>query len=90
MQTIKPSSKYVFAKADVVETKTASGILLPEGKQEKPKTGTIINCGDGVTGYAPEDHIIYKSYGATEIKLNGDPFLLINEEDILGKVVDVG
>jgi chaperonin GroES len=70
------------------ETKTTSGILLTTASVEKPKLATVINVGENVTGFHPDDQIIYKSYSTTDIQLNREEFFLVAEEDVLGVVVE--
>ena len=89
MQTIKPSKYQLFAKPLEAEVATKSGILLTDNSKDKPHMATIINVGSAVTQYTPNDVIVYKEYAMTEIKLNGDDYLLIAEDDIQGVVVEV-
>lgn len=89
MQTINPANDQIFAKPDEAETKTKSGIILSENVAEKPKTAVVINVGKDVKQFSRDDRIIYKPYAMTDIKLNNDDFILIAEEDVLGKVVEV-
>lgn len=88
MQTIKPSKDQIFAKPDEVVTKTKSGLYISEQAAEKPQTANVINVGESVTQYEPNDKIIYKSYAMTDVKLNNEDFIIIAEEDVLGKVVE--
>lgn len=89
MQTIKPNKTQVFAEPDEAETVTKTGIILTQSAQEKPKTAKVINVGDKVTFLKPKDKFAYKPYAATEIKLNNKEYLIIDEEDVLGVVLDV-
>ena len=87
MQTIEPGSIFLFCKPDEAETKTKSGLLLTDQAAAKPKTAQVINVGTDVKGYRAKDTIVYKSYATTDIKLNGEDYLLLSQEDVLGKVV---
>lgn len=89
MQTIAPTKGQVFAKPLEAITKTASGILLGDKSAEKPKMAEVVNVGEGVTAVKSQQVFVYKSYAATDIKLNAEDYLLIAEEDILGVVLDV-
>ena len=84
MQTIKPAPKQLFCKPEEAVTKTASGILLDQKAAEKPRTAEVINVGDKVTAFSPHDKIVYKPYSTTDIKLNGEDFFLVPEDDVLG------
>lgn len=87
MQTIAPAPGQIFAKPDEAEAKTKSGLLLDTKSAEKPRTAKVINVGDGVTFYRPNDTIVYKAYAPTEIKLEGVEYILVAAEDVLGKVI---
>lgn len=89
MQTIKPSNTQLFAKRADKEKVTNSGFYVSEQAAERPQTAEVINVGDGVKQFASGDTIIYKSYSTTEIKLNGKEYLLVDESDVLGKVIEV-
>lgn len=87
MQTIKPSANQLFCKPDEVEEKTVSGLYIDKRTVDKPKTATVINVGSSVKEYSSNDKIVYKPYTTTEIKLNNEDFIIVAEEDILGKIV---
>lgn len=89
MQTIRPNKSVIFAEPDEPDEKTKSGIILSQTAKEKPKTATAINVGDTVTSIKPHDRFAYKPYAGTEIKLNNKEYLIIDEEDVLGVVLDV-
>ena len=91
MQTIQPSKEYVFIEKEEAnpEGKTKSGILIPNSAVEQLNIGTIINKGANVEDmYQPKDKIFYKPYAVTEVKVNDKPYYLVNQEDIIGKIVD--
>lgn len=83
---IQPLADYVVAQAEEAATKTASGLYLPGGAQEKPKVAKVVAAGKDVKGLKAGDKIIYKSYSQTEIKLDGEEYLLVKEEDVLATV----
>lgn len=87
MNTIRPNQDYIFAKPTKAETKTASGILLDK-PVEHPQTALVINTGKDVKDIKPNDLILYKKYGTNEIKLNGDDYILVKQEDVLGVVIE--
>lgn len=87
MTTIQPSKDYIFAEPTETVTQTASGIYLSKGGIEKPKTATIINVGDNVEWYKPNDVIYYRAYSSADISLGGKDYLLINQDDVLGREV---
>lgn len=84
--TLQPLGDYVVATAEAAETKTASGIYLPENAAEKPKTAQVVAVGPAAKQVKVGDRIIYKSYSNTDIKVEGTDYILVKEEDILATV----
>lgn len=90
--TIRPLGDRVLVQRVEAEQKTAGGILLPESAKEKPKEGIIIACGEGKTLDSGErstfsvkigDRVLFTSYAGTDVKFEGDEYLIMREEDIL-------
>lgn len=90
---IKPLADYVVAQQEEAETKTASGLYLPDKAQEKPKVAKVLAVGPGKVGDDNErvplevkagDRVVYGGYSNTEIKIGGQDYLLIKEENIYG------
>lgn len=95
MSAIKPLADYIVAVAEVASTKTASGLFLPNGATEKPKVAKVVAVGPGKVGDDNErvpmtvkvgDRILYKNYSETEVKVDGAPYLLVKEEDVLATI----
>lgn len=95
---VKPLGDKILVKRDEAETKTSSGIFLPETAKDKPKTGTIQAVGTGAlnteTGeriplsVKKGDRVIFSSYAGTEVKLDKETLLIMSEDDILAVVED--
>ncbi len=83
---IHPLGDYVVAQDEVAESKTASGLYLPDNAKEKPKTAIVVAAGPGVKQVKIGDRIIYKSYSTTEVKVEKTDYLLVKEEDVLATV----
>ena len=93
---VRPLHDKIIVRRDEAETVTESGIFLPEGSKERPKTGTIEAVGDGKlnteTGdrtplsVKSGDKIIFSSYAGTEIKLDGEELLIMSEDDVLAVI----
>lgn len=92
---ITPLGDKVLVKRLEAEEKTKGGILLPDTAKEKPKEGKVIAVGSGRlldNGKRAEfqvkkgDRILFSSYAGTEIKIDGEEYLLMPEEDILAIV----
>jgi len=88
MQTIRPARGYLFCKPEEAIKKTASGILLSENSAEKPKIAEVINIGADVKDVKQKDNIVYKSYATSEVKIDGEEYFLIAQDDVLGFIVD--
>jgi chaperonin GroES len=83
---LTPLSDYVVAQGEEAESKTASGIYLPDNAQEKPKTAKVVAVGPNAKQIKVGDRIVYKSYSTTEVKLGKDEYILVKEEDVLATV----
>jgi chaperonin GroES len=82
---IKPLSDRVLIEPVAAETKTASGIFIPDTAKEKPQKGTVVAVGNGKKDYTMTvkigDSVL--KYAGTELKLDGKDYLIMREEDIL-------
>lgn len=83
---LKPLGDYVVAVAEEAETKTASGLYLPDKAQEKPKTAKVVAVGPNAKQVKAGDRIVYKGYSTTEVKEAGVEYILVREEDVLATV----
>jgi chaperonin GroES len=83
---IQPLADYVVAQGEEPETKTASGLYLPEKAAEKPKTAKVVAVGKDVKQIKVGDRIIYKSYSTTDVKVGAEEYILVKEEDVLATV----
>lgn len=89
---IRPLGDKVLVKRVEAEERTTGGIVLPDTAREKPKRGVVQAVGDGKlleTGKRSAlqvkkgDEVLFTSYGGTEIKIDGQEYLILGEEDIL-------
>ena len=71
---IQPLADYVVAQPIEAATKTASGLYLPGGAQEKPKVVKVVATGKEVRAVKVGDQIIYKGYSETSIKVDGTEY----------------
>ncbi len=88
--TIKPLSDRVLIEPAAAETKTASGIFIPDTAKEKPQRGTVVAVGNGTKDHEMTvkvgDAVLYGKYAGTELKLDGKDYLIMKEEDIFAIV----
>jgi chaperonin GroES len=83
---IQPLADFVVAQTEKAETKTASGLYLPDKAQEKPKTAKVVAVGPNAKQVKVGDRILYKSYSTTDVKVDGEDYILVKEEDVLATV----
>lgn len=83
---IQPLADYVVAVGEEAETKTASGLYLPEKAAEKPKVAKVVAVGKEVKQVKVGDRILYKSYSTTDVKVESEEYILVKEEDVLATV----
>ena len=89
-----PLGDRVVLKQLVAEETTKSGIVLPGQAQEKPQQAEVVAVGPGgmVDGkevkmeVAVGDQVIYSKYGGTEVKLDGEEYIIVKQNDILAVV----
>ena len=84
---IEPLGSRVLIQAREQESKTASGLLLPETAKEKPQTGEVIAVGtDEDIKLKVGDKVLFAKYTGTEFKLDGVEYLLMDVNDILARL----
>jgi len=90
---IRPLYDRLIVKRADAETKTSSGIIIPDTAREKPQEGKVIATGKGKLNedgsVIPMDvkageKIIFGKYAGTEIKIDGEDYLIIKEDDVMG------
>ena len=88
--SFKPWADRVLIEPMEAETKTASGIIIPDTAKEKPQKGKIVAVGPGtneVTMTAKVgDDVLYGKYAGTELKIDGKDYLIMRESDVLGSM----
>ncbi len=92
---IRPLNDRLLVKRLQEEEKTAGGIIIPDSAKEKPAEGEVVAVGPGKVADNGErvalqvkegDMVLFSKYGGTDVKLDGEDFLIMREEDILGIV----
>ena len=93
--TIKPLEDRILVQPLEAEQTTASGLVIPDTAKEKPQEGKVVAAGPGriddkgnrvPMDVAEGDGIIFSKYGGTEVKYDGQDYLLLNARDILAVV----
>ena len=94
--TIKPLEDRILVQPLEAEQTTASGLVIPDTAKEKPQEGKVLAVGPGriddkgnrvPLDVAVGDVVVFSKYGGTEVKYNGEEYLLLNARDILAVVV---
>lgn len=92
---VKPLQDRVLVKRIEKEEKTAGGIIIPDTAKEKPAEGKIAAVGPGRVLESGKvlpldvkagDHVLFQKYAGTEVKIEGEEYLLMREDDILGVI----
>ena len=93
---VRPLQDRVLVRRLEEETKTAGGIIIPDNHKEKPAQGQIVAVG---TGYRLEDgssralevkdgdKVLFSKYAGTEVKVDGEEYLIMKEDDLLGVIL---
>ena len=84
---IKPLADRVLIEPMAAETKTSSGIIIPDNAKEKPQKGKVVAVGSGTKDEKMTvnvgDTVLYGKYAGTELKFDGQDYLIMRESDIL-------
>ncbi|HBE79976.1 MAG TPA: co-chaperone GroES [Firmicutes bacterium] len=94
---IKPLGERVVVKVLESEEKTKSGIVLPDNAKEKPQTGKVLAVGTGKVldngqklplEVKTGDKVLFAKYAGTEVKLDGEEYMVLKENDILAIITN--
>ncbi len=90
---LRPLHDRILVQRFEEETKTKGGIIIPDSAKEKPAEGVIISVGNGRVGEDGKriplevkkvNKILFGKYGGTDVKIEGEEYLIMREEDVLG------
>ena len=92
--TIKPLEDRILVKSVDAEQTTASGLVIPDTAKEKPQEGEVLAVGPGrfedgqrlPLDIKVGDKVIYSKYGGTEVKYNGEEYLVLSARDVLAVI----
>ena len=92
---IRPLNDRILVQRLEEEEKTAGGIIIPDSAKEKPAEGKIIAVGPGKLNDSGErvalqvkagDIVLFSKYGGTDVKIDGESYLIMREDDVLGVI----
>ena len=90
---LKPLQDRILVKRMEEETTTKGGIIIPDTAKEKPAEGKVVSVGNGKIGddgkripleIKKGDRILFGKYSGTEVKIDGEEYLIMSEGDVLG------
>jgi chaperonin GroES len=92
---LRPLQDRILVQRVEEETKTKGGIIIPDTAKEKPAEGKVVAVGNGKLGddgkrialeVKKGDRILFGKYSGTEVKIDGEEYLIMREEDVLGVI----
>ena len=87
---IKPLADRVLVQPMEAESKTASGLIIPDTAKEKPQKGTVVAAGPGTKDEEMQvkvgDVVLYGKYSGTELHVDGTDYLMMKQSDILAVI----
>lgn len=90
MANVKPLADRVLIAPLAAETKTASGLIIPDSAKEKPLRGKVLAVGQGTKDEAmvlkAGDEVLYGKYAGTELDLDGEKYLIMKQGDVLAVI----
>ena len=93
---IQPLFNFVFIEKDEEKSVSNGGIIIPDNAKEKPQRGRVVSVGKGKVredgtvqplDLKEGDTILFGKYAGTEVKIEGDEYLIMREDDVLGVLV---
>ncbi len=84
-EKVEPLGARVLVRVLEEESVTASGLVLPDTAQEKPQRGEVVSVGDDeeMIKVAPGDRVLYGKYSGTDLRLDGEDYLILEAADLL-------
>jgi chaperonin GroES len=86
--TFRPNEDRILVEPAEAETKTASGLYIPDSAKEKPQKGKVVAVGEGLKDKPVTvkvgDQILYGKYSGTEIQIDGKEYLIMRNSDVFG------
>ncbi len=81
--SLQPLADRIVLEQVESEEKTSSGIILPDSAKEKPEQAKVVAVGPDVKELKTGDMVLYTKYGPNEVKVDGQEYLVVKEEDVL-------
>jgi chaperonin GroES len=93
--SLRPLSDRILVERVAEEEKTKGGLFIPDTAKEKPAEGKVVAAGNGRLGEDGQllamdvkvgDRVLFSKYGGTEVKIDGNDYLIMRQDDVLGVV----
>ncbi len=91
--SLRPLSDRILVQRVAEDEKTKGGIIIPDTAKEKPAEGKIVATGNGRVGEDGKllpmdvkvgDRVLFSKYGGTDVKIDGEDYLILRQDDVLG------
>jgi chaperonin GroES len=95
IMSLRPLSNRILVERVEEDTTTKGGIIIPDTAKEKPAEGKIVATGNGRIGEDGKvipmdvkvgDRVLFSKYGGTEVKIDGNDYLIMSQDDVLGVI----
>jgi chaperonin GroES len=83
---IKPLGERVLIRRSVAQSKTKSGLFIPDNAKEKPLEGEVLSVGDKVTELKAGDVVLFGKYTGNEVEIDSEEYVLVKAEDVIGVI----
>lgn len=93
--SLRPLSDRILVERVEEDAKTKGGIIIPDTAKEKPAEGKIVSMGNGRMGEDGKlipmdvkvgDRVLFSKYGGTDVKIDGNDYLILRQDDVLGVI----
>jgi chaperonin GroES len=93
--SLRPLSDRILVERVEEDSKTKGGIIIPDTAKEKPAEGKIVSMGNGRMGEDGKlipmdvkvgDRVLFSKYGGTDVKIDGNDYLILRQDDVLGVI----
>ncbi len=82
---VEPLDEWVTITPSAEDHETRTGLIIPSSADSAVRSGVILACGDDVSGVVPGDKVLYARANALEVRLSGEPVLLVRRRDVVAR-----
>ena len=85
---LEPLDDHVVIQPSDDDHETRAGLIIPASAESAVHAGVVVAVGDDVTGVAPGDKVVYPRAAAIDVRLGGDPVVIVRRRDIVARVAE--